>query len=159
MNPTKIDLTPDHRKQVCELLNERLADIIDLTQQARQAHWNVKGANFIALHELFDELYSAMAAHTDSIAERIVMLGGDAEGRIFAVAKTSTLSRYPDGIHAWRDHVEAISSALAQFAKSVREGIDQTAGLHDAGTSDLLTGLSRDVDKYLWFVEAHLQDK
>jgi len=158
MNPTKIDLTPDHRAKICALLNARLAEIIDLTQQAKQAHWNVKGPNFIALHKLFDEVYSVLAAQTDEIAERIVALGGNAEGRIAAVAKASELPRYPDGIHGGRAHVDALSSGLAVFGKSVREGIDETARLGDAGSSDLLTGLSREVDKYLWFVEAHLHD-
>lgn len=158
MNPTKIDLTPDHRQQVCSLLNARLADIIDLTLQAKQAHWNVKGPNFIALHKLFDEVYEVLAEQTDEIAERIAALGGNPEGRVQAVVKTTTLPAYPEGIHGGRAHVDALSSGLAVFGKSVREGINQTAVLGDADSSDLLTGISREVDKYLWFVEAHLQD-
>jgi len=158
MNPTRIDLTPDHRTKICSLLNERLADIIDLTQQARQAHWNVKGPNFIGLHHLFDEVYGNLAEHTDELAERIVALGGNAEGRVQQVAKASSLPGYPDGIHGGRAHIDALASALAVFGKAIRAGIDQTAELRDADSSDLLTGISRDVDKYLWFVEAHLQD-
>lgn len=158
MNPTRIDLTPDHRAQICNLLNDRLADIIDLTQQARQAHWNVKGPNFIALHKLFDEIYNTLGEQTDEIAERIVALGGNAEGRVHAVAKASSLPRYPDGLHGGRDHLEALSTSVAIFGKSIRQGIDQTDKLGDADSADLLTGISRDTDKYLWFLEAHLQD-
>ncbi|WP_437227943.1 DNA starvation/stationary phase protection protein Dps [Planctomicrobium sp. SH661] len=158
MNPTKIDLTPDHRAAVCSLLNDRLADIIDMTLQAKQAHWNVKGPNFIALHKLFDEVYETLAEQTDEIAERIVALGGNAEGRLRSVAKASSLPVYPDGIHGGRAHVDALSSALAIFGKGVREGIDKAAALGDADSADLLTGISRETDKYLWFVEAHLQD-
>jgi len=119
MNPTRIDLTPDHRAKICSLLNERLADIIDLTQQARQAHWNVKGPNFIGLHHLFDEVYGNLAEHTDEIAERIVALGGNAEGRVQQVAKASSLPCYPDGIHGGRAHVDALASALAVFGKGL----------------------------------------
>lgn len=157
MNPTKIDITPDHREKLTTLLNARLADIIDLTAQAKQAHWNVKGPNFIALHKLFDEVYGALAELTDTIAERIVMLGGNAEGLIQLAAKRSSLSPYPLAIHAARAHVDALSSSLAQFGKLVRQGIDQANELKDADTADLFTEVSRTVDQYLWFVEAHLQ--
>ena len=156
MNPSKIDLTPDHRQQLCNILNARLADIIDLTLQAKQAHWNVKGPHFIALHHLFDEIYSKFSEQTDEIAERIVALGGDAEGLIGHVAKRTTLPAYNATAHDGRSHVEALSSALAIFGKSVRHDIDETADLKDAGSSDLLTGISRLTDQYLWFVEAHL---
>jgi len=158
MNPTRIDLTPDHRSKLCSLLNQRLADIIDLTQQARQAHWNVKGPNFIALHHLFDEIYAYLGAQTDDIAERIVALGGNAEGRVQAVAKATSLPHYPDGLHGGRSHLDALASSVAVFGKAVREGIDQTDKLGDADSADLLTGISREIDKYLWFLEAHLQD-
>jgi len=158
MNPTRIDLTPDHREKLCRLLNQRLADTIDLMQQARQAHWNVKGPNFIALHHLFDEIYSKIAEFVDEVAERIVALGGNAEGRIQFVAKATSLAQYPDGIQGSQAHLEALASALAVYGKAVREGIDQTDKLGDADSADLLTGVSREIDKYLWFVEAHLQD-
>jgi starvation-inducible DNA-binding protein len=158
MNPTRIDLTPSTRTKVCELLNLRLADTLDLVAQAKQAHWNVKGPNFIALHKLFDEVYETFAEHSDEIAERIVALGGNAEGRLAEVVKASSLPKYPDGIHGGAAHVDALATALASFGKLIRESIDTADDLKDADTADLFTAISRDTDKYLWFVEAHLQD-
>ncbi len=159
MNPSKIDLTPDHRAQVCTILNARLADIIDLTLQAKQAHWNVKGPGFIALHKLFDEVYSTFADQTDEVAERIVALGGNADGLLQSVARRTTLPAYQSASHAGRAHVDALSSALAIFGKTIREDIARVDELNDAGTADLFTQLSRLTDKYLWFVEAHLYEE
>jgi starvation-inducible DNA-binding protein len=158
MNPTKNDLSLDVREQLCGLMNDRLADLIDLVTHAKQAHWNVKGPHFIALHELFDDLYGVLADHVDSLAERIVMLGGFANGTVQAVAPRTSLPAYPLGITGGRDHCDALSSSLAAFGKLVRDGIERADTAGDADTADLFTAISRDIDKYLWFVEAHLQD-
>jgi starvation-inducible DNA-binding protein len=159
MYDTKIDLAADLRTKVVKLLNERLADAIDLGAQTKHAHWNVKGPNFIALHELFDKVAENVEDHIDELAERITQLGGTAHGTVAAVAKTTSLKPYPEEITEGVAHVEALSSALADFGKKVRAGIATTDDWGDADTADLLTGISRDVDKYLWFLEAHLQAK
>jgi starvation-inducible DNA-binding protein len=159
MYDTKIDLSAGTRKKVAEYLNERLADAIDLGAQTKHAHWNVKGPHFIALHELFDKVAESVEDHVDDIAERITTLGGTAYGTIAAAAKTTSLKPYPEDISEGIEHVDALSSALAEFGKKVRKGIEQTGKWGDADTADLLTGISRDVDKYLWFLEAHLQAK
>lgn len=156
MHKTKNDLPEKTREAVIEVLNARLADAVDLMHQAKQAHWNVKGPNFIGLHKLFDEVVGAAEEHMDLIAERAVQLGGIAEGTIQAAAKRSALKEYPLHLSAERDHVEALSSALATFGKSVRQAIDRTGELGDQDTADLFTEISRGADKYLWFVEAHL---
>ena len=159
MYDTKIDLSTGTRKKVAEYLNERLADAIDLGAQTKHAHWNVKGPHFIALHELFDKVAESVEDHIDDIAERITTLGGTAYGTIAAAAKATSLKPYPEDIVEGMEHVEALSAALAEFGKKVRKGIEQTGKWGDADTADLLTGVSRDVDKYLWFLEAHLQAK
>jgi starvation-inducible DNA-binding protein len=159
MYDTKIDLSAGTRKKVAEYLNERLADAIDLGAQTKHAHWNVKGPHFIALHELFDKVAESVEDHVDDIAERITTLGGTAYGTIAAAAKATSLKPYPEDISEGMQHVDALSSALAEFGKKVRKGIDQTGNWGDADTADLLTGISRDIDKYLWFLEAHLQAK
>ncbi|MFZ0890379.1 MAG: DNA starvation/stationary phase protection protein Dps [Candidatus Binataceae bacterium] len=156
MYKTKNDLPEKTRHEVVAILNARLADSIDLMHQAKQAHWNVKGGAFIALHKLFDEIVDAAGGYMDLIAERAVQLGGVAEGTVRIAAKCSTLKEYPLDISAERDHVEALSSALATFGNSVRHAIDQADRLGDKDTADLFTEISRGVDKYLWFVEAHL---
>lgn len=156
MHKTKNDLSGKTRKEMATILNARLADAIDLQLQAKQAHWNVRGPNFIALHKLFDEVFEATEEMVDLIAERIVQLGGTAEGSIQTVAKRSELKAYPSAISTEREHVEAVVTALASFGTRVRRAIDQADELRDKGTADLFTEVSRSTDKYLWFLESHL---
>jgi starvation-inducible DNA-binding protein len=157
MHPTKNDLPQKTRAKVNTVLADRLADATDLMLQSKQAHWNVKGPNFIALHELFDKVAESAEEWVDSIAERIVQLGGTAEGTVQATAARTAMAPYPIHIVSGTDHVEALSSALATFGKRVRSAIDKTDKQGDKDTADLFTEISRDVDKYLWFVEAHNQ--
>ena len=157
MFKTKNDLPEATRAKVLELLNARLADCIDLQTQTKQAHWNVKGPSFIALHELFDKVNEAVEDYVDDIAERAVQLGGVAEGTARMVAQRSALAEYPTKTVDGRGHVEALSSALAAFGSSVRKGITQADELGDLDTADLFTEVSRGIDKWLWFIEAHLQ--
>jgi starvation-inducible DNA-binding protein len=138
-------------------LNEVLADLIDLQLQTKQAHWNVKGPHFIALHELFDSVNEEVADFADTVAERAVALGGMVEGTVGAVGKRTKLTAYPLDITGGRDHVNALSSALAAAGKIVRGAIDQSNEIGDADTADVFTEVSRGLDKKLWFVEAHLQ--
>ena len=154
---TKHDLPEETRREVVDLLNARLADCIDLEAQCKQAHWNVKGPSFIALHELFDDIHAAVDEYADLIAERIVQLGGIAEGTVGVVAQRTTLTDYPLVLTKGSEHVSALSDALAGFGRAVRIGIDEMNDLKDAGSADVLTEISRGIDKWLWFVEAHQQ--
>ncbi|HSK72463.1 MAG TPA: DNA starvation/stationary phase protection protein Dps [Pyrinomonadaceae bacterium] len=157
MHNTKIDIQRETREKLIETLNTRLADAMDLKSQAKQAHWNVKGMNFIALHELFDQVATEVEAHVDTLAERVTTLGGTALGTVRVAADNSTLSQYPLEITDGHAHVEALSNALADFGKKVRENIDQADELGDMDTADIFTEISRSIDKLLWFVEAHIQ--
>src|SRR6266478_4170559 len=159
MHKTKNDIPEKVRVQVASLLQERLSDAVDLVTHAKQAHWNVKGPSFIALHELFDELVDAVLEHADELAERAVELGGTAFGTARTTAKKSRLAEYPLEIHSGREHVTALSRAIATFGASARAGIDAATELGDADTADLFTEISRSVDKLLWKVEAHGQGK
>lgn len=156
MFPTKNDLPAATRTRAIELLNARLADCIDLQTQTKQAHWNVKGPNFIALHELFDEINEAVEGYVDDIAERAVQLGGVAQGTARTVARQSSLAEYPAAVDG-ASHVDALSTALAAFGRAARAAITQANDLGDLDTADLFTGVSRGMDKWLWFVEAHAQ--
>ena len=157
MHKTRNDLSKSTRQTVIDLLNARLADAIDLYAQVKQAHWNVKGMQFIALHELFDKICEAVEDGVDELAERAVQLGGVAEGTVQAVVKRTTLAPYPLELKAGRDHVDRLAKALAAYGKSLRAAIQTAADAGDADTSDLFTQLSRAADKQLWFVEAHVQ--
>jgi starvation-inducible DNA-binding protein len=155
--PTKNDLPEKARRQLVDLLNNRLADCIDLQTQTKTAHWNVKGPSFIALHKLFDEINEEVEGYVDLIAERAVQLGGVAEGTARTVAERSELDEYPLDIASDRLHLEALSSALAAFGERARRAIGESDELGDADTTDIFTEISRGTDKWLWFVEAHLQ--
>ena len=157
MFQTKNDLSEQIRAKAIDLLNARLADAIDLQTQTKQAHWNVKGPSFIALHELFDQINEEVEDYVDDIAERAVQLGGVAEGTARMAAKRSSLAEYPAMAVDGRSHVEALTSALAAFGAAARKGIDQANDLGDLNTADLFTEVSRGIDKWPWFVEAHVQ--
>ena len=157
LHPTKNDLPEANRRDAIALLNQRLADCVDLQLQCKQAHWNVKGPTFIALHELFDEISASIAGYADLIAERAVQLGGIAEGTAVVAAERSALLSYPLAISSGAEHVAALSDALASFGRAVRTGIDAMEELEDADSADIMTEISRGVDKWLWFVEAHQQ--
>lgn len=157
MFKTKNDLSEAIRTKMIELLNARLADAIDLQTQTKQAHWNVKGPQFIALHELFDKINEDVEDYVDDIAERAVQLGGVAEGTARQSAKRSTLSEYPSAAKSGADHVEALSSVLAAFGAAARKAINTANDAGDMDTADLFTEVSRGTDNWLWFVEAHQQ--
>ncbi|MEO0457920.1 MAG: DNA starvation/stationary phase protection protein Dps [Cyanobacteria bacterium P01_A01_bin.114] len=153
---TRLDIADEVRAQVIDRLNQTLATTLDLKTQTKQAHWNVKGIDFYQLHQLFDEIASTLEEYVDMVAERVTALGGLALGTARIAADKSELPEYPLEAVGGKDHVSALADRLALYAKSLRENIDRTAELGDADTSDLYTEISRAVDKYLWFLEAHL---
>ncbi len=157
VEPTRNDLPADTRGKMIELCNMRLADCIDLQTQTKQAHWNVRGPHFWGLHKLFDKINEAVEEYVDLIAERAAQLGGEVEGTARMVAQRSTLPEYPKGIHGGIDSVKALSTALSAFGKQARAAIDTSDEAEDADTSDMFTEISRGIDQWLWFVEAHLQ--
>jgi starvation-inducible DNA-binding protein len=154
---TENDISPDRRSELVTLMNQRLADAVDLQLQMKQAHWNVKGPNFIALHHLFDEVEADVRDYVDLIAERVVQLGGTAEGTVRISASRTRLVEYPVGISTTLAHLEAVARALAAFGSEARTSIDLANALDDAGTADVFTEVSRGTDKWLWMVEAHFQ--
>lgn len=157
MYETENDISQKRRVQLNALMNQRLADAVDLQMQMKQAHWNVKGPSFIGLHELFDKVDEAVESYVDMIAERIVQLGGIAEGTVRVAAARSRLEEYPLAISDGLVHVEAVAKALSTFGHEARNTINEAAELGDANTADLFTEVSRGIDKWLWFVEAHSQ--
>src|SRR5437773_12169003 len=154
---TKNDLPEASRLEVIGLLNQRLAEAIDLQTQCKQAHWNVKGPSFIGLHKLFDDVNEDVEEYVDQVAERIIQLGGIDEGTGGTVEARSTLPDYPLALSNGAEHVAALSDALAAFGRTIRIAVEEMNELEDAGSADILTGISRGVDKWLWFVEAHQQ--
>ena len=157
MYETENDISLKRRSELNALMNQRLASAVDLQLQMKQAHWNVKGPSFIALHELFDKVDEAVESYVDTIAERIVQLGGIAEGTVRVAAARTRLTEYPLAIADGTAHVEAVARALATFGHEARATINEAGELGDADTADIFTEVSRGIDKWLWFVEAHSQ--
>jgi starvation-inducible DNA-binding protein len=155
--PAKNTLPEKVRAQMEGILQDRLADSIDLMTQAKQAHWNVKGPNFIALHELFDKVAEDSENYPDLIAERIVQFGGIAEGTVQVVSNRTSLPDYPLVVTTGSGHVEALSHSLAVYGELVRCAIKKASELEDPATADIFTEISRSIDKNLWFIEAHNQ--
>lgn len=153
---TRNDLSLGVRERMVALCNARLADTIDLESQCKQAHWNVKGPVFIALHRLFDEVHGEVEELVDELAERAVQLGGVAAGTIRLAAKVSQLPEYPLDAVTGSAHVGAVTDALATYAQAVRSAIDAADRAGDKNTADLFTEVSRTIDKCLWLVEAQL---
>ena len=145
------------RASMIILLNQLLADSIDLKLAFKQAHWNLQGPQFIALHELFDQVAARIEDHADTIAERVVQLGGIAAGTTQAVTAKTSLPAYPAEATGQQEHLEALSQRLAAFGAASRAAIDEADGAGDADTADIMTGVSRAIDKDAWFVGAHLR--
>ncbi len=156
LHPTRNDLNAAIRAKMTNLLNRQLADTLDLALQTKQAHWNVKGPSFIALHELFDQLNDELEDHIDEIAERCTALGGTALGTARVVAQASSLPEYPLDAVAGETHLKALVARYSAVAASTRASIDTASDAKDADTADLFTGISRTLDKSLWFLESHL---
>ncbi|MGB3501746.1 MAG: DNA starvation/stationary phase protection protein Dps [Mesorhizobium sp.] len=159
MHKTRNDLKSNARTASVETLNARLAEAIDLSLLTKQAHWNIKGPRFIALHEMLDGFRATLDGHVDTIAERAVQLGGTALGTTQVVAEKSALAPYPTDIFKSTDHLNALIDRYAASAAAARKSIDDTDNAGDADTADILTGYSRSLDKALWFLEAHIQEK
>lgn len=156
---TRIDLPAEARTRLIDVLNQSLAVCFDLFSQAKQAHWNVKGEEFYQLHLLFDELAEELSGFVDLLAERVTALGGYATGTVRMAAAGTTLPEFPTEAVRGLEHVEALADRFARFAAQIRRGIDEAGSLGDQSTADLYTEISRAVDKRLWFLESHLQDR
>lgn len=157
LSHTRNSLPEKIRIEIVAVLHSRLADSIDLMMQAKQAHWNLKGEHFFSMHGVFDKVYADTGVYVDLIAERIVQLGGIAQGTVRAAANASGMPKYPQDISSGSKHVAALAHAIAFYGEMIREAIDLATQLGDAGTADLLTQVSRGTDSNLWFVEAHEQ--
>jgi starvation-inducible DNA-binding protein len=155
---TANDLKSNAKQAAIQLLNARVAEGIDLALLTKQAHWNIKGPQFIAVHEMLDGFRGQLDVHVDTMAERVVQLGGTALGTTQVVAEASKLTPYPTDIYAIKEHLPALINRYATVANALRKSIDDASEAGDADTADIFTAASRDLDKALWFLEAHVQE-
>lgn len=155
--PTRNDLDEGTRHEMVALINQQVAGTLDLMSQTKHAHWNCKGPHFIGLHEMFDDLAEGLEGHLDTIAERATALGGFVYGTVRMAASASHIDEYPVSVTDGLAHVKALSERYAALGSAIREAINSADDAGDKDTADMFTDMSRDVDKYLWFLEAHLQ--
>ena len=155
MFKTRNSLSVEVRKQVTDLLNQSLADLSDLYSQTKQAHWNVRGPSFYSLHKLFDEVAGVVEGHLDDVAERVTALGAMAQGTVRQAAAHSRLAEFPDEQNEEFSYLNALRDRYSVIGDETRKAIDKAAGVGDADSADLLTAVSRDLDKALWMLEAH----
>jgi starvation-inducible DNA-binding protein len=156
MKTPEIGLKSNTRSAIIDLMNAQLADALDLSLLTKQAHWNLRGPNFIAVHEMLDDFRATLDTHTDTIAERVAQLDGIALGTSQTVSQATRLAPYPSDIRKVTDHLVALVERYAAMSKAAREGIDTADQAGDADSADILTAFSRDLDKALWFLKSHL---
>lgn len=138
------------------VLDQRVAEALDLQSQTKHAHWNAKGPSFYALHLLYDSLAGTLGAHADALAERLVSLGGTVHGTIRMTSTASTLPALHVDTGEATDFVGALAASFAHHARSLSDSATEADAAGDRGTADLLTGQVREVDKALFLLEAHL---
>jgi starvation-inducible DNA-binding protein len=157
MHSTMNPISENIRGAMVELLQAHLGTAIDITYQTKQAHWNVKGMNFIAVHELFDELHDLTEGYVDDIAERLTAIGGQAHGTVQAAVQNSLLEAYPLDLVKSEDHLRRLTESYAKWSAAVEKGIEEASEAGDPLTEDLLTGIGRGLDKSIYFMESHFQ--
>ncbi|MCC4295917.1 DNA starvation/stationary phase protection protein Dps [Aurantimonas coralicida] len=157
MHKTMNPISENIRGSMVELLQTHLATAVDITYQTKQAHWNVKGMNFIAVHELFDDLHEETEEYVDTIAERLTAIGGQAHGTVQAASKNSLLDPYPLDLVKSEDHLKRLTESYAKWSAAVAEGIEEASEAGDPLTEDLLTAIGRGLDKGIYFMESHFQ--
>lgn len=157
MYPNRVALSDDVKKQVCGVMQERLAEALDMYSQAKFAHWNVKGDNFYQLHLVFDHVAKVIFKQVDPIAERITQLGGVANGTVRQSACVSKIPEYPVETINGMDHVRALADALGHYCEELREASDKIDEIGDEPTSDFFKQLVVEAEEQLYFLESHLE--
>ena len=150
-------LSESARRTICDVLNARLSDGLDLHSQIKVAHWNIKGPQFAALHPLFETFALSLAAFNDTVAERAVTLGGKAFGTARHVSKTSRITEYPQDTTRDLEHVKLLADRFESYLVELRASRSAAESQADTDTVDLFTGVITEFEKNTWFLRASLE--
>lgn len=159
LNKTRNDVQSNTTTTVIAILNAQVSEAIDLALMTKHAHWNLKGPQFISVHKMLDGFRTEIDGHVDTMAERVVQLGGVALGTTQTILRDSRLKSYPVNLVSVEDHIAALEQRYGAVANSLRAAIDAADGAADKGTADIFTAASRTLDKALWFLQAHTINK
>lgn len=157
MKNSPSQLPADVRKKLCDALRGVLTDGLDLHSQIKVAHWNIKGPQFAALHPLFDTFATDLAVHNDTIAERILTLGGLAVGTARHIAKNSRLADYPQEVTRDLEHVKLLAERIGTWLVGARACRDLAVEHKDDDTNSMLTDAVTMFEKHAWFLHATLE--
>ena len=151
-----VALPEETKTQLIDALNAVLATTSDLRSQVKQAHWNIKGPQFVSRHELFDSLAARLHDHADAIAERAATLGGYAMGTVRQSAEHSKLPEYDlravDGKH----HIRTLVDRYSDYNRLIRNAVGEAHDHNDPATEDLYTEILRQTELDMWFLESHV---
>jgi starvation-inducible DNA-binding protein len=137
------------------LLNQSLADTLDLAYQTKQAHWNVTGYNFHGLNLLFNDFHGQLVGYVDDFAHRAVSIGGLPLGTIRVAARTSGLNEYPLDALDSKLHINALLDRYGEYTSRMRGGCKSARCMGDLVTAQLYNSVSRGMDKTLWKLTGH----
>lgn len=151
-----VALPEDVKVALVETLNIALATTNDLHSQVKQAHWNIKGPQFFARHELFDAMAGRLRGFADVIAERATTMGGYASGTTRLSAEHSKLPEYELRAVDGKQHIKALVDRFSDYAAFVREALREAAEKGDPATEDVYTEILRGAELDMWFLESHL---
>jgi starvation-inducible DNA-binding protein len=145
------------RMRSVRLLNQRLADCMDLQLYAKHAQWNAHGPNQDTASELFEQVRAAMEGYAQDLAMRVRRLEGFSEGTARLVAQASSLALHSESVGSGVGYAETLSAALTTFASLTKDAGAQAGGWGDHETANVLRGVFRGVQKEFWFVSYHLR--
>lgn len=156
MVPTALDMPTESRKKLAAILNQTLADLFDLKSHAKQAHWNLRGENFISYHKLADKIADEADASADMVAERCAQIGGYVYGLLSHAVKNTSVPTFPEDVSDEEDCMDALLESVSHICNSCREKIAATQELSDQATSDMYIDITRAFDKLAWMLNASL---